>query len=219
MGSQAPRLVRHQRVPWGSRGAHPRRGPPGLPGRKTFEPPEGQGQRPLGCLRAMPGREKGLGEALRGFGLPGAVRPCTGVCSTGHGGRPDPESDSSTMGAGRDPCARHRSGVPASNPPRVGSGGGNRIGPDHFHGCPRVSVVLPPSILFSSLLSSVASAMVDSVALFRAYSLLGTLSESPLLIGVGSLVFSLMSATALWVLYRNLVATPSAERRYARARV
>jgi anti-sigma factor RsiW len=75
------------------------------------------------------------------------------------------------------------------------------------------------SALFSSLFSSVASAMLDSVALFRAYSLLGTLAESPLLIGVGSLVFSLMSAAALWVLYRNLVATPSAERRYARARV
>ena len=75
------------------------------------------------------------------------------------------------------------------------------------------------SALFSSVFSTVASATVDSVALFRAYSLLGTLAESPLLIGVGSLVFSLTSAAALWVLYRNLVATPSADRRYARARV
>jgi len=75
------------------------------------------------------------------------------------------------------------------------------------------------STLLSSFFSSTATAVVDSVALFRAYSLLGTLARSPLLVGVGGLVFSLMSAIALWVLFRNLVVTPSADGRYARARV
>jgi anti-sigma factor RsiW len=76
------------------------------------------------------------------------------------------------------------------------------------------------SALLGSLFSALASAMVESVALFRAYSLLETLAKSPLLVGVGGLAFSLMSAIALWVLYRNLVATPSSvESRYARSRV
>lgn len=75
------------------------------------------------------------------------------------------------------------------------------------------------SALFASFLSSLASAAVDSIALFRAYSLLGALARSPLLVGVGGLVFSLLSALALWVLYRNLVATRSADRSYARAQV
>jgi hypothetical protein len=35
---------------------------------------------------------------------------------------------------------------------------------------------------------------------------------------VGGLVFSLVSACALWVLYRNLIVTPP-DNRYARARV
>jgi len=61
--------------------------------------------------------------------------------------------------------------------------------------------------------------VVDSVALFRAYSLLAALAKSPLLVGVGGLVFSLLSALALWVLYRNLLATRSADRSYARAQV
>jgi anti-sigma factor RsiW len=76
------------------------------------------------------------------------------------------------------------------------------------------------SALLGSLFSALASATVESVALFRAYSLLETLARSPILVGVGGLVFSLMSAIALWVLYRNLLATSSSvESHYARSRV
>jgi anti-sigma factor RsiW len=75
------------------------------------------------------------------------------------------------------------------------------------------------SALLSSLVSAVAGAAVDSVALFRAYTLLGSLARSPLLLGFGGLAFAGLSALALWVLYRNLVATPTVEKRYARARV
>jgi len=75
------------------------------------------------------------------------------------------------------------------------------------------------SALFSSVFSAVAGAAVDSVTMFRAYTVLGTLAESPLLVGVGGLAFSLLSAVALWVLHRNLVATKAPERSYARARV
>lgn len=70
-----------------------------------------------------------------------------------------------------------------------------------------------------SLASALGSAAVDSVAVFRAYSFVGALARSPLLVGIGGLGFSLMSALALWVLYRNLMATPSVENRYARAQV
>jgi anti-sigma factor RsiW len=75
------------------------------------------------------------------------------------------------------------------------------------------------SALFSSLVSAVANAAVDSVPLFRAYTLLGSMAKSPFLVGLGGLAFSLLSAVALWVLYRNLVATPTVENSYARARV
>ena len=80
-------------------------------------------------------------------------------------------------------------------------------------------VLWKASALFSSLFSAVAGAAVDSVALFRAYTLLGTLVKSPFLVGFGGLAFSLMSAMALWVLYRNLVATPTVENHYEQARV
>jgi len=75
------------------------------------------------------------------------------------------------------------------------------------------------SALLTTLFSAVGDAMVGSVALFRAYSVLGALADSPLLVGAGSLTFSLLSVLALWVLYRNLVATRTPEGRYARARV
>jgi anti-sigma factor RsiW len=75
------------------------------------------------------------------------------------------------------------------------------------------------SALFSSLFSYLATAVVESVALFRAYSLLAAMAKSPLLVGVGGLVFSLLSALALWVLYRNLLATRSADRSYASVQV
>jgi hypothetical protein len=48
-------------------------------------------------------------------------------------------------------------------------------------------------------------------------SFLEPVAGSPFLLGLGGLVLSLLSAAALWVLYRNLIAT-SRNERYARAR-
>ncbi len=75
------------------------------------------------------------------------------------------------------------------------------------------------SALLSALFTSVADAAMGSATLFRAYSALTAMTGSPLLVGIGGLVFSLLSGLALWVLYRNLVATRAPERHYARARV
>lgn len=75
------------------------------------------------------------------------------------------------------------------------------------------------SAILATLFSTVAGAAVDSVALFQAYTVLGVLAEYPFLVGFGGLAFSLVSVVALWVLYRNLVATQAPERSYARARV
>lgn len=75
------------------------------------------------------------------------------------------------------------------------------------------------SALLTTLFTAVADAAVGSVTLFRAYTVLGALTESPLLVGFGGLAFSLLSGVALWVLYRNLVATQVPKRGYARARV
>ena len=73
--------------------------------------------------------------------------------------------------------------------------------------------------LISAAISAVAGGLVESVAVFQAYSLVDTLREFPLLVGLGGLVFSALSAGALWVLYRNLIAMPSVDERYARIRV
>lgn len=74
------------------------------------------------------------------------------------------------------------------------------------------------SALLGTVLSSVSALVMESETLFQLYSLLQTLGRSPFLLGLGGLVFSLVSAAALWVLYRNLfVNTP--DDRYARARV
>ncbi len=70
----------------------------------------------------------------------------------------------------------------------------------------------------SSIYSLAAGAAVESTTLMWAYSLAGSLLESPLLVGAGGLAFSIMSALALWVLYRNLVAASKAEEPYVRVR-
>lgn len=75
------------------------------------------------------------------------------------------------------------------------------------------------SALLTALFSAVADAAVGSVTLFRAYTVLGIMAESPLLVGFGGLAFSLLSGVALWVLYRNLVTAKAPERSYAHARV
>ncbi len=74
------------------------------------------------------------------------------------------------------------------------------------------------SSLFDSALALVASFVSQSSILLRVFSVLEPVVRSPVLLGLGGLVFSLISAGALWVLYKNLLAT-STDDRYARARV
>jgi anti-sigma factor RsiW len=74
------------------------------------------------------------------------------------------------------------------------------------------------SALVDALGSTLSTAVLESALLFRVYSFWGPLTQSPLFLGLGGLAFSLVSAGALWVLYRNLIITPSDDR-YARARV
>jgi hypothetical protein len=63
-----------------------------------------------------------------------------------------------------------------------------------------------------------SESVMQSAALSRASSLFVLLAQSPFLFGLGGLVISLLGACALWVLYKNLIAT-SSDDRYARARV
>jgi anti-sigma factor RsiW len=58
----------------------------------------------------------------------------------------------------------------------------------------------------------------ENQTMLQLVELLSPLAQSPLLLGLGGLGFSLVSTGALWVLYRNLIAPPSDDR-YARARV
>ncbi len=64
-----------------------------------------------------------------------------------------------------------------------------------------------------------SDSFLESVALFRAYSLVETLSGTPMLVGMGGLGFSCLSAAALWVLYKNLLTTPPGEGQHARVRM
>ncbi len=77
---------------------------------------------------------------------------------------------------------------------------------------------LKASALFGSVFSGLVGRAMESLAAFRAYSLVEAVLASPLLVGLGGLIFSLLSAGALWVLYRNLASTHS-EDGHARARV
>jgi len=74
------------------------------------------------------------------------------------------------------------------------------------------------SDLSGMALSTLTGWVMESATLMWAYSFLEPLIQSPMLLGVGGLVFSLLSAGALWVLYRNLIVSQSDDR-YARARV
>ncbi|MCJ7630188.1 MAG: zf-HC2 domain-containing protein [Longimicrobiales bacterium] len=72
--------------------------------------------------------------------------------------------------------------------------------------------------LADTVVSAVSTGVVESTTLFRVYSWLEPLTQSPFLLGLGGLALSLISAGALWVLYRNLIITPSDDR-YARAQL
>jgi len=74
----------------------------------------------------------------------------------------------------------------------------------------------------SALLGSLASAMstyaMENGTLRRVITFFEPLAQSPALLGLGGVGISLLSAAALWVLYRNLIATPT-DGHHARARV
>jgi hypothetical protein len=74
------------------------------------------------------------------------------------------------------------------------------------------------SALLNVAYAGASGVLMESETLQGLYSLLEPITRSPFLLGMGGLLFSLFSAGALWVLYRNLIVTPSDDR-YARARV
>ena len=71
---------------------------------------------------------------------------------------------------------------------------------------------------FDAAMAAVTAFMQENEVLLRLAEFVEPLAQSPYLLGLGGLLFSLISAGALWVLYRNLIAPPSDDR-YARARV
>ena len=165
-----------------------------------------------------------------------AFRSQGGFRRTSHGSGHGSGTGSRAVSVGSPPC---RDGLglgsepPSSNPPRLGRGRRGGIGADH-HLVALIYMVfsrplLTPgnlgsyllwkaSALFDTLVSAGSSLVSESAVLLRVLSVLEPVAQSPLLLGLGGLVFSLVSAGALWVLYRNLIVTPSDDR-YARARV
>jgi anti-sigma factor RsiW len=75
------------------------------------------------------------------------------------------------------------------------------------------------SDLSGALLSAAGDALLESVAVFRVYTLLESASASPLLVGMGGLALSLLSTGSIWVLYKNLLTTPPREGHHAHAQV
>jgi anti-sigma factor RsiW len=73
------------------------------------------------------------------------------------------------------------------------------------------------SALLGTFATTVSESVLESPVFLRVYSLLEPLAQSPVLLGFGGLALSLLSVGALWVLYRNLIITPSDDR-YARVR-
>lgn len=71
--------------------------------------------------------------------------------------------------------------------------------------------------LVNTLASVVSTDVRESGILIRAGAFMEPFTGSPVLLGLGGVVLSLISAGALWILYRNLVAPPSGDR-YARVR-
>ena len=74
------------------------------------------------------------------------------------------------------------------------------------------------STISDTLMAFVSSLVSQNATLGRWISFWEPVAQSPMLLGLGGLAFSLLSAGALWVLYRNLLVPPS-DKRYARARV
>jgi len=64
---------------------------------------------------------------------------------------------------------------------------------------------------------SLASAAVESTGLFEVYSFIGSLVASPALLVTAFAMLSVGTLSAVWILYRNLVATQPTDGRYAHA--
>lgn len=71
--------------------------------------------------------------------------------------------------------------------------------------------------LVDTLVSAFSADVMESGILTRVSSFLEPIAGSPYLLGLGGVVLSLVSAGALWVLYRNLIA-PRSDDGYARVR-
>jgi anti-sigma factor RsiW len=71
--------------------------------------------------------------------------------------------------------------------------------------------------LASTAWQSLASAAVESTGLFEVYSFLGSLVASPALLVTAFAMLSVGTLSAVWILYRNLVATQPTDGRYAHA--
>lgn len=66
-----------------------------------------------------------------------------------------------------------------------------------------------------ALAAGVTGGLVESAALFRAWTAVDALARSPATAGAGLLAFSALTLTAAWVLYRNLFVAPSTQPPYA----
>lgn len=75
---------------------------------------------------------------------------------------------------------------------------------------------LEGAALLGSAGSGLMAGLVESAALFRAWSAVETLARSPATAGAGLLGFSVLTLTAVWVLYRNLYHASTAHS-YAKA--
>lgn len=73
--------------------------------------------------------------------------------------------------------------------------------------------------LTSGLATGVANVVTESALVFRLWSVLQNLGGSPLTLGAGAAAFSVATLGAAWILYRNLIATPTVDRPYANANV
>ena len=58
--------------------------------------------------------------------------------------------------------------------------------------------------------------LLESTGLFRVYTFMESLVAAPAALAAGLLVFSGLMAAATWVLYKNLIATPTVDGHYAR---
>lgn len=67
----------------------------------------------------------------------------------------------------------------------------------------------------TALAGGAVQRLMESPALYQLWEAVQTFAGSPTLVGGSALAFSASTLVALWVLYRNLISTPTVERGYA----